>query len=343
MAGTAMAAGIWGGLARLGLPVSAGEHFAALHGPLMVCAVFGTLIALERAIALGRGWALLSPAGSLFGFAALSFGAPLDFGATAFALAAAVLLGASVVIAQQQRALFTLLLAAGAACLLAGDVLLLGGGDVPSVVGWWIGFLVVTITAERLELARFVRISRRAQAALVASLGFVLAGAALGLGSDWGQPAMGVGLVLVSAWLLVNDVARRTVRNAGATRFIALAMLAGYGWMAVSGALFLAGSGFAYQYDLALHALFLGFVLSMVFGHALMVVPAVTGWKLRYTPSLNIALTLLHLSVAMRVVGGLLEAEPLRIMSGFVTIAALLSFAALLTAAGISQARRRRA
>src|SRR5512139_3708010 len=53
---------LWAGLLRMGwawpvlrptLPMS--------HGPLMVSGFFGTLIALERAVALNRRWAYLGP------------------------------------------------------------------------------------------------------------------------------------------------------------------------------------------------------------------------------------------------------------------------------------------
>ena len=45
-------AGASGGLARLGLPVPGPA--LVLHGAVMACGFFGTLIALERAVALRR-------------------------------------------------------------------------------------------------------------------------------------------------------------------------------------------------------------------------------------------------------------------------------------------------
>ncbi|GGK76972.1 hypothetical protein Ppa06_38590 [Planomonospora parontospora subsp. parontospora] len=51
------------------------------------------------------------------------------------------------------------------------------------------------------------------------------------------------------------------------TRYAAACLLAGYGWPAVTGAPWAATGPAAgeYLYDAALHALFLGFVVSMVF------------------------------------------------------------------------------
>ena len=50
---------------------------------------------------------------------------------------------------------------------------------------------------------------------------------------------VGAGFVALAAWLGAFDVARRTVRGAGLTRFIAVALLSGYAWLAVAGLLLL--------------------------------------------------------------------------------------------------------
>jgi hypothetical protein len=57
--------------------------------------------------------------------------------------------------------------------------------------------------------------------------------------------------------------------------------------------------------DAALHAIGLGFVFAMVFGHAPIIFPAVTRIKIPYHPALYLPLTLLHLTLALRVFGGL--------------------------------------
>ena len=76
-----------------------------------------------------------------------------------------------------------------------------------------------------------------------------------------------------------------TVRGTGITRYMAVALLTGYAWLAVAGVLWLdigqmsftdlgrAAHGTAY--DAMLHAVFLGFVISMIFAHAPVIVPAV--------------------------------------------------------------------
>jgi hypothetical protein len=74
----------------------------------------------------------------------------------------------------------------------------------------------------------------------------------------------------------------------------------------------------------------IGFVLSMVFGHALIIFPSVARMRLRYHPALYLPLGLLHLSVLTRVIGDALESTTLRTLSGPMTVLALLAFAAIL-------------
>ncbi|MEO3785516.1 hypothetical protein ABGB12_19460 [Actinocorallia sp. B10E7] len=72
-AGPALAAGVWGGPALLGLGVPLPRQaFAAQHGPLMALGFLGTLIALERAVALGRTWGYAAPALGALGAVALA-------------------------------------------------------------------------------------------------------------------------------------------------------------------------------------------------------------------------------------------------------------------------------
>ena len=57
-----MACGVSLGLVRLGwnLPLPWQDQLIA-HGPLMVCGFLGTLISLERAVALGAPWGYAAP------------------------------------------------------------------------------------------------------------------------------------------------------------------------------------------------------------------------------------------------------------------------------------------
>jgi len=57
-------------------------------------------------------------------------------------------------------------------------------------------------------------------------------------------------------------------------------------------------------YDLALHAVFLGFVMSMVFGHAPVIVPAVLSTPLLFTPWFYAHVALLHAALFLRLIVG---------------------------------------
>jgi hypothetical protein len=298
-------AGTAAGLARLGWHVpDLAASAAALHGPLMICGFFGVVIALERAVAIGRLWAYAGPLAAGAGtIAALS-------GAIAIApwlhlAASVVLLAASLDVLRRQRALFTLTMVLGAACWTVGTALWAAGASVHEVVTWWLAFLILTIAGERLDLSRFLPPSPVAQQLFVLVIGVIAAGL-IGSSSAWGPVLFAAGLVGLAAWLLRQDIARRTVRQKGLTRFIAVCLLSGYGWLAAGGAIVLAAGTLAPgtpSYDAALHALGLGFVFSMVFGHAPIIFPAVLKVAVPYHPTFYVPLALLHASVALRLAG----------------------------------------
>lgn len=323
--------GAGAGLFRLGWPIPLlSAQLVALHGPLMVSGFFGTVIALERAVALGRRWAYLGPLSSGLGGLALIAGVAPVAVQLLLALGSLILLAASVHVFWRQRAMFTFTLALAAACWCAGNLLWLGGMSVSAVVPWWGGFLVLTIAGERLELSRFLPPSPAAQRL------FALIVALLLVGMIWsarvsrsGDLIFAAALLALALWLLRQDIARRTVRLSGLTRFIAVCLLSGYGWLAASGAIILGAGGFvpgSFSYDAALHALMLGFVFSMVFGHAPIIFPAVVRIAVPYHPGFYLPLILLHLSLAVRIGGDLAVLPTWRSAGGALNAAALLAF-----------------
>ncbi len=305
---TALFAGLWGGLLRLGLPVpGGGSDLAELHGPLMTLGFLGTLISLERAVALGRSWGFAAPLASGAGALAAAAGAPGAFGAALLAFAAAILVLEHAVIDRLHRTAHNTVMALGALAWLAAAVLWLAGEDTGRFVPLLAGFLVLTIVGERLELSRLRGLGGARRGALLAAIGLLAAGLALSIpAEDAGMRLAGAGLLAQAAWLARYDIARRTVHATGVTRYMAIALLAGYAWLGVAGVLWLI-HGFAaggYAYDAQLHALFLGFVMSMVFAHAPVIVPAVLRVRLPFRPRFYTHLALLHVSLALRVIGG---------------------------------------
>ena len=71
----------------------------------------------------------------------------------------------------------------------------------------------------------------------------------------------------------------------------------------------------------------------MIFGHAPIILPAVIGLRIRYSATVYGPLVLLHLSVLLRIAGGLFEHIEMRAISGPITIIAFAGYAATLVLA----------
>jgi hypothetical protein len=292
-----LAFGIAGGLARLSPSLPIAATAIGLHGALMVSAFFGTVIALERAVALGSLWAYAAPLCAGLGGLSLILGL-LPAGPVLLVLAAALFCAASVAVMARQTSLETGTLLAGALAWLLGNTLLLYG---EAAVAWWIAFFALTIGAERLELSRYLKRSSLSRNAFIA----------IGIGVlvfSINPMLQGAALVLLALWFLAFDLARVTVRQSALPRYIAVCLLAGYFWLALGGALL----ALELWRDAALHAILVGFVFSMVFGHAPVILPAVLRVALPYSAALYVPLALLHASLALRVAGNLPESLFLR-------------------------------
>jgi hypothetical protein len=301
----ALVVGVGAGLARLGATVpSIAAASAALHGPLMVCGFFGVVIALERAVALDRGWAYLGPLLAAGGVVSVLSGG-VAAGSWLFVAGSVVLLAATLDVLHRQHTLFMVTLSIGAACFVVGNALWALGHAPADALSWWLAFLVLTIAGERLELSRFLPPSPAARHVFVLLLATIGAGLAGG-GEPWGPPLFGAGQLGLAAWLLRQDIARRTVRGRGLTRFIAVCLLSGYAWLGVGAALWIAGAAKApgsNLHDAAVHAITLGFVFSMVFGHAAIILPAITRFAVPYHPMFYVPLVLLQASLLVRLGG----------------------------------------
>ena len=236
-AGIGLLAGIDAGLLLLEVPAPVGAgHLPDVHGPLMVLGFLGTLIALERAVALR---------------AAVGYAAPALLGLGGLALAARPAPqhrpGAAARRSRRagRRARRTLAPPPrrprgrrGARC---------GAGRTRRPAVGAGGCRGGRAAARRLRGAHHRGRAGRARPHPPARLGRT--GARRGRCSrrERRRPARcsspipapepsGCRCSSWSAWLAPRDVARRTVRSTGQPRFCAAAMLAGYGWLAVAGA-----------------------------------------------------------------------------------------------------------
>ncbi len=302
-AGLALLAGLDAGLLLLSLPAPVTTaRLPEVHGMLLVLGFVGTLIALERATALARWYGYAAPA--LLGAGGILLVAdpvplPVAQGVLVAGAAAFTLLYLPLWRRQHDAALLVQLLAAGLAC--AAAVLWLGGLPMERVLGWLIGFVVLTIAAERVELARITMGAAAGGRLLVHAWSIVLALlVALAL-PEAGAVLLGAGLLALAAWLVVHDIARRTVRAHGVTRYMAASILCGYVWLVVAAVALLfgapAGRG---AYDAVVHAVFLGYTMSMIMAHATSILPAVLRIALPYRAAFWVPVVLLQVALVVR-------------------------------------------
>jgi hypothetical protein len=113
--GLALLAGLLGALALLGQSVPSGTvRLAASHGLLMTFGFLGTLVSLERAVALGRRWGYLAPLGAATGAVALVAADARPAAATLFVVAGVVYVAVYVAFDRIERSLHGTVQASGA-------------------------------------------------------------------------------------------------------------------------------------------------------------------------------------------------------------------------------------
>ncbi|MCZ7589909.1 MAG: hypothetical protein M5U27_13845 [Gaiella sp.] len=322
-----LVAGVWAGLLRFGWDLPHGRvDLVELHGPLLVFGFLGTVISLERAVALRRPWGYLAPAGTVAGTVLLLAGVRTGVGELVLLVAGCVLVALFGVILRAHATAPAATMALAAVLWVVGDALWLAGDDFVQVVPWWAGFLVLTIVGERLELAALARLTRAGRAAFAVLTAAFVAGLVLSaFETGAGIRVAGVALAGYALWLAHFDIARYTVRRSGLPRFVALALLPGYVWLAIGGVLWaLQGAEVAgFAHDAELHTIFVGFVFSMIFGHAPVIFPGVLGIDIPFRRVFYVHLALLHAGLVLRVVGDLTDDPVLARRGGMVSAVAI--------------------
>lgn len=336
--------GLNAGLILLGIPMpGTRSRLADLHAPLLVFGFVGTLISLERAVALGKAWAYSAPP-LLAGGALLSL-TPLPLLAGQVTITAGLLVHTAQYLAiwRRQPMTATAVQSLGAVTAVAAAITWCSGVPPSRLVPQLACFLILTIAGERMELARVGGPGERAQSALLAlSLLFASATLATVAAPLIAIPAAGALLLILVAALIRYDIARATIRTHGLARYVAFCVLVGYGWLIVAGAGWLLGGARTEGpiYDATTHAIFLGFVITMIMGHAPLILPAVLRVRIAYHPALYAPVVLLQLAMLVRVVAGDAWGIPLALAVGGVGgVAAMLLFG--LTAIVVSNLGRR--
>jgi hypothetical protein len=332
MALAGLLAGLWAGLARIGWMIPTPASLVGMHGPLMVSGFLGVLIPLERAIAMRKTWMYAAP-----GFAGLGWISLLIWpqaGIVLLGMASLVNLVILAAMVQREPAAHTITMAGGALAWLIGSLAWLAGQPLYQVVFCWMAFLILTIGGERLELNRVLRPSPSA----LRLFGGLATGVGLGGGLaffwlEGGARLSGAAILGLGLWFLRYDIASRNLRHPNPlTRYIAVCLFSGFMWLTVGGGIYavygrlVAGP----VYDAALHAVFVGFVISMIFGHAPIIFPAILGTPVGYSRLFTLQLGLLHGAMGLRLVGDLLGLLDLRRWGGLLSEVAILLFLGLI-------------
>ncbi len=299
------------------------------HGPLMVSGFLGTLIGLERAVALRVRWAYLGPLATALGGILLLLDIGGSLGPVLMLIGSFILVVDFIYILRRHMAAYTVTMALGALVWFLGNLLWVSGRPIYQIVLWWAGFLILTIAGERLELGRLLSLSRVVMNAFIFIVAVFLAALLISLPlPDAGTRLAGLAMFALAIWLLRYDIARRTIRKPGLPRYTAICLLLGYFWLAVAGILIL---GFGQmtaglRYDAYLHAIFLGFVFSMLFAHAPIIFPAVLGSQVIYNPFFYVFLITLQVSLFGRILADLTGLWQLRLWFGLLNGIALTLF-----------------
>lgn len=347
-AGLSLLAGLDAALLLLGLPAPVtAKRLPETHGMLLVVGFVGTLIALERATALKRWWGYLAP-GLLGVGGVLLVADPVPLVAAKAVLVAGATAFTAVYIPLWRRRYDAQLLVQllAASLVLAATIMWLGGAGFAWLLPWLYAFVVLTIAAERVELA--ITLGPGAGTRLLVHAWAIAVALLIGLANaQLGAIALGAALLALTAWLLQHDVARRTIRASGATRYMAACMLGGYFWLAVAATILLFSSPTGFPnarpaYDAVTHAILLGFTMSMIMAHATTILPAVLHIALPYRAAFWVPAALLHASLVVRLwLGDGMGIEAAFVVGGVLGVAALLVFVlTALTSAIIGPSKR---
>src|SRR5262245_945026 len=141
LAGVSLLFGLWAGTLRLGWALPApSESLIVHHGPLMIIGFRGTLIGLDRAVALGRLWPYGIPV--LSGVSAVSalVGLPVQLSAPAGVAASLLLTAVFFALYRQYPSEHFVIMGLSAFAWLVGNIIWFENCPLFHVVPWWAGF-----------------------------------------------------------------------------------------------------------------------------------------------------------------------------------------------------------
>lgn len=359
-AGLAALAGTFAALLRSNLPSPVTRPpLADAHGALMVFGFLGTAICLERGVAFRAGsprkpaWGFLAPLSEALGMLSMILImmrvvpmslwqlVPGIFWAAGMSLLSAVY----AVIWARQHSVSVLIQILGSAAGACSAGLWASGINASALAPWWMVFLVLTIVGERLELAHVSFVGRYVEPALIASSAAAVLSLPLQLMlPPAGYAVLGLALFALLVTMLLNDTAIKTWKVRGVIGFMGVCMLLGYAWALFASILwiFRVYGDNGYWADMGIHALALGFTISMVIAHVCVIVPSVIRRAMPYSPVLWLPLALLHLGLVLRLLGAARGVSVLWQTGDFIDVIAVFSLILCVLGMNIYAASRRR-
>ena len=330
---------IWTGWQRIGwdLPLT---NATGHHGSLMVGSFLATLIFLERSVTFKNKWILLLPLVNGSSAVFFIYGNPfiaqilLIAGSTGFFVMCCYFI-------LKFKEFYYYFFLLGAFTLVSGNIILFKTNFYPNAVPWWTGFFLFTIVAERIELSRFLPLNALKRNSLTAILIIFLASLFLPFHS-YGKLVFAIALAFAGFWLLKYDMARLSLKIKGQHRYSAILLLTGFVWLIITALFFILGNELVFFYDAALHSFFIGFVFSMIFSHAPIILPAIIKMPLKiYRPVLYLWFVLLQLTLITRVVAAINGNFELRQWSGMTNGVVILLFFVTIIITVISEIRKK--
>lgn len=322
------------------------------HGVLMVFGFLGTAISLERAVAYRGGgnghahWCFAAPLCGGLGTLML-----LVSGVVASAIhstyltsvghavtgalwivSMAVLFGIYAALYHRQPSGEVLMQLIAACVGLVGVTLWLGDVDATILAPMWLMFLVLTIVGERVELARAVFSKPHVESVVLGlCLSAVPALVVQCVVPSVGYPLLGLLLAALVIYMVQHDVALGTWRNSGLTGFMGTCMLSAYAWglLAALVWLFAPIEAGGYWTDMGLHALALGFIMTMVIAHADVIIPSVTRRPMPFHPVLWVSWAIVQVGLVLRLAGTVRGAQTLWKVGDVVSVIGVLAMMVL--------------
>jgi hypothetical protein len=309
--------GLIAGLIRIGWDFSI-SNAVPHHGAIMIGGFLGTLISLEKIIPLKKAYFYIIPLTSAL--AVLMF--VLGEARPGFILLLIASVGLTFVFLiyfmRNPGAIYGMMFA-GAIAWVIGNAMLMKTNFYPAAVPWWMAFALLVILSERVELMKFLPVSKTAKLIFYSLLALFVAGCVLSFHGP-GRLIASISIAAIAIWLLRCDVVAVSIRKNGLTKFVATTLLAGYFFLLLTGLLMFIFTSEAFSYDLIIHSFFIGFVFCMIFAHGPIILPGVLGLSIKpYSKVLYFWLAVLLLSLIMRIVGNVSLAHSIRKYSGMIT------------------------